>query len=467
MAFMSERRVETDSMGEVRVPAGALYGASTQRAADNFPVSGMTMPRALIRSLGLLKRAAAQANRKLGQLDPELAQLVERAADEVAQGERDGEFIVDVFQTGSGTSTNMNANEVIANRCSQLAGEPLGSKRPVHPNDHVNRGQSSNDVMPAALHLSVRQAIESALVPALETLRAALALKAKEWARLPKSGRTHLMDATPVTMGQVFSGYARQVEKAVERARRASETLAELAIGGTAVGTGLNAAEGFAAEVCRILSADTGLAFREAANHFEAQGGRDDAVEAAGQLSAIAASLTKIANDIRLMGSGPRAGLAELELPATQPGSSIMPGKVNPVMSEMLVQVCHYVNGLCQCVSRCGQDGHFELNVTIPLIAHCLHASVECLSNGARLFAERCVEGLAANEAQCRRHVERSLMLVTALAPEIGYDKAAEAAKLAHSEGLTLKEAVLRLGLLEADAYDAALDPLKLARVDG
>jgi len=452
-------RTEKDSMGEMRVPEKALYGASTQRAVLNFPVSGHAMPTGFIRSVGLLKYACASANQSLGLLSPEKAELILQAALEIEEGGHDDQFPVDVFQTGSATSTNMNANEVIANRCSQLAGKPVGSKDPVHPNDDCNLGQSSNDTMPTALHLSVALALRERLRPALERLHGALRTKAEVFGGTVKIGRTHLMDATPLTLGQEFSGYAAQVAKAIKRVDKAVDALAELTIGGTAVGTGINGHPDFAARVVGILNEKTGLRFREADNHFEAQAGRDDAVEVAGQLTAIAASLTKIANDIRLLGSGPRCGLGELQLPATQPGSSIMPGKVNPVMSEMLVQVCLYAQGLCQTVAGCGRDGHFELNVTIPLIAHCLHESVTCLAHGAALFAERCVEGLEANHEQIDAHLRESLMLVTALNPHIGYDQAAKVAKKAFQEGKTLREVVLEEGLMEPDALDQALDP--------
>ena len=452
-------RIERDSMGELPVPDDALYGASTQRAVLNFPVSGRPLPAAFIRALGLVKLACARANGELGRLPPEKGRWIEQAAREIADGKLTAHFPVDVFQTGSGTSTNTNANEVIANRCSQLAGQPVGSKRPVHPNDDVNLGQSSNDIIPTTLHVSVALVLHRELVPALDTLAVALEKKSADFAGIVKIGRTHLMDATPLTLGQEFSGYAAQARKSAARAHRAVTGLAELAVGGTAVGTGLNTHPEFAGRVCRILNAETGLTFRAAANHFEAQGARDDCVEVAGQLVTITASLTKIASDIRLLGSGPRAGFGELKLPATQPGSSIMPGKVNPVMSEMLIQVCHYVQGLAQTVAQCGRDGQFELNVTLPLLAHCLHESVHCLANGARIFAERCVAGLEADEAHCRELVNRSLMLVTALNPHIGYDQAAAVAKEALATGKTLREIVLAKKLMDAATLDRALDP--------
>jgi len=457
-------RTERDSMGEMTVPDDALYGASTQRAVLNFPVSGRPLPAAFIRALGLVKWAGARANAELGLLPPEKARLIEQVALEIADGRHITQFPIDVFQTGSATSTNMNANEVIANRASQLAGLPIGAKKPLHPNDDVNLGQSSNDVIPTTLHVSVALALHRQLAPALDALAAELDRKAAAWQSVVKIGRTHLMDATPLTLGQEFSGYATQVHKAAERARRAIGVLGELAIGGTAVGTGLNTHVEFGARVARLLNERTGLSFREAQNHFEAQGARDDCVEAAGQLAAIAAALTKIANDLRLLGSGPRAGLAEIKLPATQPGSSIMPGKVNPVMSEMLVQVCLYTQGLTQTIQLAGRDGHFELNVTLPLMAHCFHEAITCLTNATRTFTEKCVAGLEADPARCRELVDRSLMLVTALNPHIGYDAAAAIAKEAYVTGRTLRELVLEKKLMDAATLDRALDPLAMTQ---
>ncbi|HKB91961.1 MAG TPA: class II fumarate hydratase [Opitutaceae bacterium] len=457
-------RVEKDSMGEMNVPDDALYGASTQRAVLNFPISGQPLPESFIRGLGLVKKACAKANEELGRLSPEKSKLIQQVALEVIEGTHFNQFPIDVFQTGSGTSTNMNINEVIANRASQLAGQPIGSHKPLHPNDDVNMGQSSNDVIPTALHVSIALALQEKLHPALSHLQTTLDAKAVEFEHIVKIGRTHLMDATPLTLGQEFSGYAAQVKKASLRVGKAILALGELAIGGTAVGTGINAHPEFAAKVCRILSAKTGLMFFEANNHFEAQGGRDDAVEVAGHLTTIAASLTKIANDIRLLGSGPRSGIGEIRLPATQPGSSIMPGKVNPVMSEMLVQVCIYTQGLCQTVMMCGRDGHFELNVTIPLIAHALHEAIHCLANGARVFADACVKGIEADEARCKELVDRSLMLVTALNPYIGYDQAASVAKEALSKNKTLKQVVLERKLMDPVALDKALEPLNMTK---
>jgi fumarate hydratase class II len=455
-------RIERDSMGEMTVPDEMLYGASTQRAVLNFPVSGLRMPERFIRALGLVKWACARANEELGQLSPEKSSLIQAVALEIEQGRLMAHFPIDVFQTGSATSTNTNANEVIANRAHQISGQPSGSKRLLHPNDDVNLGQSSNDVIPTVLHVSVALALRDDLTPALNSLAAALASKASQWNEVLKIGRTHLMDATPLSLGQEFSGYAMQARKASERSNRAMDSLSELAIGGTAVGTGINTHPDFGRSVVRLISGQTGLVFREARNHFEAQGGRDDCVEAAGQIIAITASLCKIANDVRLLGSGPRAGLAEISLPATQPGSSIMPGKVNPVMSEMLLQVCLYVHGLMLSVQLAGRDGYFELNATLPLMAHCLHESIRCLSAGIRIFTEKCVAGIEPDVARCRELVERSLMLVTALNPHLGYDVTSSVAKEAQSTGKTLRQVVLERGLMDAASVDRILDPANM-----
>ncbi len=466
-AHFGKMRTEKDSMGEMQVPDEALYGASTQRAVLNFPVSGYRMPDGFIKGLGLVKSACATANEELGKLDKEKADLIRRAADEVVEGKHHDQFPVDVFQTGSGTSSNMNINEVISNLACGYAGKPVGAKDPVHPNDDVNMGQSSNDTIPTTLHVSVAVALKESLVPDLLHLAAELEKKSKEFDQVVKIGRTHLMDATPLTLGQEFSGYAAQAKKAAARAEKAVGVLAELAIGGTAVGTGINCHPEFPGKVARILSEKTGISFREADNHFEAQGGRDDAVEVAGLLVSIAAGLTKIGSDIRLLGSGPRSGLGELSLPATQPGSSIMPGKVNPVMSEMLVQSSMYAMGLGNTVAMGGRDGHFELNVTIPLIAYCLHESIKVLGNAARVFADRCVSGIEANTDTCSELVQRSLMLVTALNPYIGYDNASKVAKKAFAENKTLREVVLEEGLLDEETLDKALDPMTMIHPEG
>lgn len=456
-------RIEKDSMGEMQVPEDALYGASTQRAVENFPISGKRMPETFLRSIGILKYACAQANAKLGHLANSKAELISKAAMEVFEGKLSEHFPVDIFQTGSATSSNMNVNEVIANRVSQLAGEKIASKKPVHPNDDVNMGQSSNDTMPTALHISIAVIIKEKLLPALEHLHQMLDQKARAWENIVKIGRTHLMDATPITLGQEFSGYTAQVFKSIKRAQVCIENLKELAIGGTAVGTGINCDPQFAQEVIAILNDRLGMAFCKAANPFEAQAARDDCVQVAGTLSTIAVSLTKIANDVRMLGSGPRSGLGEITLPSTQPGSSIMPGKVNPVMCEMLIQVCIYVIGSCQSVTLCGRDGQFELNVTIPLIAYLLHDSIECLSNGILVFSNRCIKGILPNEKRCKELVDRSLMLVTALNPHIGYDKAAYVAKKAFNEDKSLKEIILDEKILPESKLEKILDPLSMA----
>ena len=417
------------------------------------------MPAAFIQGLGLVKLACARANHELGLLSEQKYQAIQAVAREVAEGGLNAHFPVDVFQTGSGTSTNTNANEVIANRAGRLADEATGSRPRLHPNDDVNMSQSSNDIIPTALHVSVSVVLRRDLRPALEHLYLTLEARAAAFAGIVKIGRTHLMDATPLTLGQEYSGYAAQVFKAMERTDRAVAALRELAVGGTAVGTGINCPPGFSAKVVRILNEEAGPGFIEARNHFEAQAARDDAVEVAGLLNTITASLAKIANDIRLSGSGPRSGVGEVRLPATQPGSSIMPGKVNPVMCEMLVQVCLYAQGLMHTVTACGREGHFELNATLPLIAYALHEAVQVISRGARQFADACVAGIEADEARCRELVGRSLMLVTALTPKIGYDKAAALAKEALASGRTLREVVLDQGLMDEAALNSALSP--------
>lgn len=455
-------REEKDTMGVMHVPVDALYGASTQRAVENFPISGHKMPTDFISCMGLLKYACAEANRELGFLSDEKAQAIKTAAWEVYEEKLNEHFPVDVFQTGSCTSSNMNVNEVIANRVTQMQGGEVGKARTIHPNDDVNLGQSSNDTMPTVLHMSIAMALKHKLKPAMELLEAQLNEKAKAWASIIKIGRTHLMDATPLSLGQEFSGYAHQAKKGIERVNKAISALEELALGGTAVGTGINCHAQFPKKVIRILNEKSKMNFREADNHFEAQAARDDCVEVAGYLSTIASSLTKIANDIRLMGSGPRSGIFELMVPATQPGSSIMPGKVNPVMSEMLVQVCIYVMGLCQSVVIAGRDGHFELNVTIPVIGYSLLESIQCLSKGITTFVERCLSGLEPNAERCRELVDRSLMLVTALNPYIGYEKACHVAKRAFAEDKTLMDIILEEKLMEEDLARETLNPEKM-----
>jgi fumarate hydratase class II len=464
---MSATRIEKDSMGAMEVPSDALYGASTQRALLNFPISGYRFPREFIRALGLIKWAAAEANLELGRLDEHRATLVTRAAMEVAEGTLDAHFPLDVFQTGSGTSTNMNANEVIANRCSQLDGKPIGSKEPVHPNDHVNLGQSSNDVIPSAIHLAVGDALRNGLMPALDDLHSALEVKALQFWDVIKIGRTHLMDATPIRLGQAFGGYAQQVEFARLRAGNAIAAIEELALGGTAVGTGLNCHPAFPGKVMHHLWNRTGIAFREARNHFEAQGAKDGLVQAGGQLKTIAVSLFKIANDIRWLGSGPRCGLGEILLPETQPGSSIMPGKVNPVMSEALMQVCAQVIGNDATITWAGANGNFELNVMMPVLAHNILESIRLLARASEIFRTRCVEGIAANKERCAELVEYSMAMVTSLVPMIGYDRAAEIAKQSAKTGRTIRELCRELQVLPEPALNAALDPAEMTKPGG
>ncbi|GIM93496.1 class II fumarate hydratase [Paractinoplanes toevensis] len=456
-------RVERDTMGEVRVPADALWRAQTQRAVENFPISGRGLEPAHIVALAQIKGAAAQVNAALGVLDGEIAEAIAKAAAHVAAGGYEDEFPIDVFQTGSGTSSNMNANEVIAT----LAERELG--RPVHPNDHVNASQSSNDVFPSSIHLAATEAVVATLIPALEHLAAALSAKAEEWATVVKSGRTHLMDATPVTLGQEFSGYAQQVANGIERLNATLPRLAELPLGGTAVGTGVNTPPGFAAAVIEKLRETTGLPVTEARNHFEAQGARDGLVEASGQLRTIAVGLYKIVNDIRWMGSGPRAGLRELRLPDLQPGSSIMPGKVNPVVPEAVRQVCAQVIGNDATVAFAGTQGDFELNVMLPVMARNVLESIRLLANVARLLADRCVAGLEPNVEVALGYAEGSPSIVTPLNRYLGYDEAAAIAKSALATGRTIREVVIERGHLDSGKLtekqlDEALDVLRMTR---
>jgi fumarate hydratase, class II len=456
-------RTEHDSMGEVLVPADALWGAQTQRAVENFPVSGERLPRELIGALASIKGAAAAVNGELGVLDPDMAQAIHDAAAEVAAGRYDDQFPIDVFQTGSGTSSNMNANEVIAS----LAARALG--RPVHPNDHVNASQSSNDVFPSAIHLAAARMIKRSLLPALDHLAAALEAKAAEFAEVVKSGRTHLMDATPVTLGQEFGGYAAAVRHGTERAAAVLPDVGELPLGGTAVGTGLNAPAGFAAAVIARLAADMGLPLTEARDHFEAAGARDALVMASGVLRTIAASTFKICNDLRLMNSGPRTGLAEIQIPDLQPGSSIMPGKVNPVICEAVCQVCAQVIGNDAAVAFGGAAGNFELNVMMPVIAQNLLDSIGLLASASRLLADRCVSGITTDPARLRRLAESSPAIVTALNPFIGYEAAAAVAHDALASGRTIREVVIARGHvargdLTEEQLDAALDVLAMTR---
>jgi fumarate hydratase class II len=457
---MAQTRQEKDSMGAMEVPADALYGASTQRAVLNFPVSGYRFGREMFRALGLIKQAAAEVNLALGLLDQERAGLIIQAAGEVAEGRWDSQFPVDIFQTGSGTSTNMNANEVIANRCAQLAGKPLGAREPVHPNNHVNLGQSSNDVIPSAIHIAVGVGLFDHLLPALERLQSGLEVKTAEFWDVIKIGRTHLMDATPIRLGQEFSGYAWQLNQSRIRINEAIHAITELPLGGTAVGTGLNCHPDFPGQVIERVARLTGIPFREADNHFEAQASKDALVEASGHLRTIAISLFKIANDLRWLSSGPRCGLGELRLPATQPGSSIMPGKVNPVMCEMLMQVCAQVIGNDTATTWGGANGNFELNVMMPMMGHNVLESIRLLGNAVRIFSERCVEGLVAVEDRCEELIERSMAMVTSLVPLIGYDRAAEIAKESAQTGETVREICRRRKVLSEEELAKALDPV-------
>jgi len=454
-------RVETDSMGEVKVPSGAYWGAQTQRAVENFSVSDLRIPVSLIRALGQVKRASASVNGALGLLEPRIAQAIEKAAGEVAEGKWDAHFPIDVFQTGSGTSWNMNVNEVIANRANEILGAPLGSKKPVHPNDHVNRGQSSNDVIPTVISLANRVRLDG-LVEALGVLHRSLSQKAAELAGALKIGRTHLQDAVPMTLGQEFSGYARQVEKARDLVMRCAGGLEELAIGGTALGTGINTHPEFARRVTSALAKATGIPFREAANKFEAIAARDSQVELMGALNAVAVCLLKIANDLRLLASGPRTGLAEIILPSLQPGSSIMPGKVNPVILEMTIQVAARVMGSALSVSIAGQSGPLELNMMLPLIAWETLSSMELLRATCQALAARCVDGIRADIERSRDWIEQSLALVTPLALKIGYDRAAKLAQKALAQKRTIREIVIAEGVLTAEEADKVLDPASM-----
>lgn len=456
-------RRERDTMGVIGVPADAYYGAQTQRAVENFPLSGFRFPRSFLRALGMIKAAAAETNRDLGLLDRRRAGAIIRAAREVAAGKFDDQFVVDVFQTGSGTSTHMNANEVIARRSEELlAGRSGGGM--VHPNDHVNLGQSSNDVFPSALHVAALEQLERELLPALGRLQSALAAKARAFDRVLKLGRTHLQDATPIRLGQEFSGYARQVELAVRRVRSVRASLREIPLGGTAVGTGINAHPKFAARVIARLNRDTGLRFREAVNHFEAQGARDAVVETSGALKTVAASLMKIANDLRWLSSGPRGGIGEIALPAVQPGSSIMPGKVNPVIPESVMQAAAQVIGYDATITLCGQAGNFELNTMIPVMAYDLLQAITLLSRSADSLARRCVRGIRANPARCLALAEQSLALATALAPAIGYDQAASIATEAFRTGKTVHEIARQRRVLPEGQLAALLDPWRMTR---
>ncbi|HEX3626644.1 MAG TPA: class II fumarate hydratase [Verrucomicrobiae bacterium] len=450
-------RTESDSMGQMQVPADAYYGASTARAVENFPISSLRFSRQFIRALGLIKKHAAAGNTGLDLLPQNISSAVQQAAQEVVEGKWDSHFVVDIFQTGSGTSTNMNANEVIANRACEIAGGKRGDKS-IHPNDHVNRGQSSNDVIPTAIHLAALDGIVRTLVPALEELHSELDRKAREFDLVLKIGRTHLQDATPIRLGQEFSGYASQVAHGIARLKSLEKHLGELPLGGTAVGTGINTHLEFSRRTIAGIAAELKLNLREASNHFEAQGSIDALVEASGALKTVAVSLIKIANDVRWLGSGPRCGLGEIKLPATQPGSSIMPGKVNPVMCEMVIQVGAQVIGNDAAVTFAGTFGNFELNTMLPVAAHNLLQSIELLASASRVFARRCVAGLEADAQKCESNIEKSLAMCTSLAPVIGYDKAAKIAKVAYESGRTVREVAIETSGLDKNKIAELLD---------
>jgi fumarate hydratase class II len=455
-------RVERDSMGEMQVPIDAYYGASTQRAVLNFPIGDLRFPRAFIRALGQIKQAAAKVNATLGTVDAHIADAIVQAAQEVIDGKLDEHFVLSIFQTGSGTSTNMNANEVIANRAGELLGGTRGSRK-VHPNDHVNFGQSSNDVIPTAIHVSALVTIEQQLLPALRELQQALEQKAAEFMPIVKTGRTHLQDATPIRLGQEFQGYAGQIERGIARVQHAQQELSEVALGGTAVGTGVNTHPEFARRVCQLLSDMNGVTIHETSNHFQAQCTLDNAVEASGALNTLAVSLMKIANDIRWLGSGPRAGIGEIELPAVQPGSSIMPGKVNPVIAESVCMVCAQVIGNHTTITVAGQSGNFEINVMMPVTAYNLLQSIELLAAATRNFTEKCIKGLQAT-TKGPEMVERGLAICTSLAPIIGYDAAADISKEAYRSGRTVREVAHEKTNLSEEELDRILNPENMTR---
>jgi len=452
-------RIETDSLGEVQVPEDRYWGAQTQRSLQNFKIGGERMPRPVIRALGIQKKAAALVNSELGYLESELAEVIVRAADEVIEGKLDDHFPLVVWQTGSGTQSNMNANEVISNRAIEMLGGEMGSKSPVHPNDHVNRGQSSNDTFPTVMHIAAAQEVRDVLLPGLRRLGEALDAKSKEFSEIIKIGRTHLQDATPLTLGQEFSGYARQTTLGIERIEACLPRLHRLAQGGTAVGTGLNAKIGFAERFAAKVSELTGIPFQTAENKFEALAAHDALVELSGAMNTIAASLMKVANDLRLLGSGPRCGIGEIRLPANEPGSSIMPGKVNPTQCEAMTMVCAQVIGNHVTTTVAGSNGHFELNVFKPVMIYSVLQSARLLGDACKSLADNCVAGIEADREHIAKHLHGSLMLVTALNPHIGYDKAAKVAKKAYADGTTLKEAAVELGFLTAEQFDEWVRP--------
>ncbi len=462
MTTTENTRIERDSMGEMNVPVEAYYGASTQRAALNFPISDLRFPRSFIRALGQIKQAAAQTNEELGLLDPQIAGAIVQAAQEVIDGKLDNHFVLDIFQTGSGTSTNMNANEVIANRANELLGGTRGSRK-VHPNDQVNFGQSSNDVIPTAIHLSALISIQHELIPALEGLQQALQQKSDEFMPIVKTGRTHLQDATPIRLGQEFLGYAGQIERSIGRIRHAAKELSEVALGGTAVGTSVNTHPEFAVRVCQRLSQMNEVPLYETSNHFQAQSTLDNVVEASGSLNTLAVSLMKIGNDIRWLGSGPRAGIGEIDLPAVQPGSSIMPGKVNPVIAKSLCMVCAQVIGNHTTITIAGQSGNFEINVMMPVTAYNLLQSISLLAAAARNFTEQCVKGISAT-SRGPEMVEHGLAICTALAPVIGYDAAANISKEAYKTGKTVREVAREKTSLSDEELDRILNPANMTK---
>lgn len=457
-------RIETDFMGKVKVPRDAYYGAQTQRALENFPISGLRFPRVFIWAMGLIKEAGAQANQELGLLEKGRAKAIRQAAHEVAEGIWDDQFVVDIFQTGSGTSTNMNANEVIANRAIELLGGKIGTKSPVHPNDHVNLGQSTNDVIPSAIHMAATREIVHNLIPALMALRQSLANKAKEFDRVIKIGRTHLQDALPIKLGQEFGGYARQIELGIKRLKAALPNLSELTLGGTAMGTGFGSHVDFARRAISIINRKTKLNFREAKDRFAVQGGQDAVLEASNALKSVAVSLLKIANDVRWLSSGPRCGIGEIRMTGVQPGSSFMPGKVNPVIAESVIQVAAQVMGNDTAITIGVQRGNFELNTMLPLMGHNLLQSTQILASAARNFKERCIDGLEADVERCKAMLEKSLALATALVPEIGYDRAAGIAKKALKTGKTIREVVLEENILPSDRLKELLDFKKMTK---
>lgn len=457
-----EYRIETDSMGEIKVPNDKYYGAQTARSLMNFKIGGERFPAELIRALGIVKKAAAIVNNELGALPDEKKELIVKAADEVIAGKLNDHFPLVVWQTGSGTQTNMNVNEVISNRAIEMAGGVLGSKKPIHPNDDVNKAQSTNDAFPTAIHIAAVEEIHGRLIPMLTKLRDALDAKAKEFKDIIKIGRTHLMDATPLTLGNEFSGYAQQLTNGLARITDSLKRLYEIPLGGTAVGTGLNAHVDYAVKVAAKISELTGKPFQTAPNKFEAMAGKDALVEMSGVLKTIAASLMKISNDIRWLGSGPRCGIGEISLPENEPGSSIMPGKVNPTQSEAMTMVCAQVFGNDVTINFAGASGNFELNVFMPVIAYNILQSIKLIADACESFADNCVVGITANEQNIKKHLENSLMLVTALNPVIGYDNAAKVAKKAHKENKTLKEAAIELGLLTPEKFDEVVRPEKM-----